>query len=224
MIEIRQVSHRYGDRAVLDDVDLVLREQRIAVLGANGSGKSTLGRMLNGLLVPSVGRVLVDGLDTADDGAAVRRRVGFVFQNPDAQIVLPTVVEDVGFGLRNRGLDRAEIDRRVETALRTYRLDDHRDHPAHLLSGGQKQLLAVAGALILDPPWLVLDEPTTLLDHRNARDIRELLLGLEQHVVAITHDLELAAACDRVIVLDEGRVLEDADPQRAIDRYLATLR
>lgn len=223
MIELSQVSHRYGEREVLRDVSLTLRERRVAVLGANGSGKSTLARLLNGLLVPTAGNVCVDGLDTATHGAAVRRLVGFVFQNPDAQIVLPTVGEDVAFGLRNRDLPRPEIDRRVETVLAAHGLNGHRDHPAHLLSGGQKQLLALCGVLVIEPAYLVLDEPTTSLDHRNAREIREVLLTVEPVAIVITHDLELAARCDRAVVLEDGQVRFDGAPDVAIADYLRSL-
>jgi biotin transport system ATP-binding protein len=222
-MELQQVSHRFGDRQVLDRVDLTLREDRIAVIGANGSGKSTFARLLNGLLLPTEGEVRVDGLTTRRDGKAVRRLVGFVFQNPDAQIVLPTVVEDVALGLRDRGLSRAEMDARVDAALVEYGLADHRDHPAHLLSGGQKQLLAICSALIVEPRYVVMDEPTTLLDHRNARAVTERIASLDQRVVVVTHDLDLARTCERVLVVDEGRIVADDVPRRAIEAYLETV-
>ena len=136
MIELSGVSHRYGERMVLRDVDLLLGERRIGIVGANGSGKSTLARLLNGLVVPTSGTVRVDGLDTRRAGAAVRRRVGFVFTDPDAQIVMPTVAEDVSFSLRRSGLDRAARTRRVTEVLERFGLADHADHAAHLLSGG----------------------------------------------------------------------------------------
>lgn len=222
-MELVQVSHRFGDREVLRRIDVTLREDRVAVIGANGSGKSTFARLLNGLLVPTEGEVRIDGLRTDRDGRAVRRCVGFVFQNPDAQIVLPTVVEDVALGLRGRGLSRAQVEDRVDSALADYGLADHRDHPAHLLSGGQKQLLAICSALIARPAYVIMDEPTTLLDHRNARAVRERIAGLGQQVVVITHDLELAATCERVLVVDEGRIIADDGPRGAIEAYLATL-
>ncbi len=222
-MELEQVSHRFGDRQVLDRIDLTLREDRVAVLGANGSGKSTFARLLNGLLLPAEGEVRVDGLTTRRDGKAVRRLVGFVFQNPDAQIVLPTVVEDVALGLRDRGLSRAEIDARVDAALVEYGLAAHRDHPAHLLSGGQKQLLAICSALIVEPRYVVMDEPTTLLDHRNARAVTERIASLDQQVVVITHDLDLARTCERVLVVDAGRIVADDVPRRAIGAYLETV-
>jgi biotin transport system ATP-binding protein len=219
VIEIRGVTHRYGSRVVLRDVDLRLAERRIGIVGANGSGKSTLARLLNGLVVPSEGSVAVDGLDTRDEGAAVRRRVGFVFTDPDAQIVMPTVAEDVAFSLRRSGLDRAARAARVAEVLESFGLADHVDHAAHLLSGGQKQLLALAAVLVTEPAVLVCDEPTTLLDVRNARRVAQLLTGLPQQVVLVTHHLEQLDGFDRVLVVDGGRVVADAPPAQALAAY-----
>jgi biotin transport system ATP-binding protein len=218
-IQIRGVTHRFGHRVVLRDVDLVLTERRIGVVGANGSGKSTFARLLNGLVVPSEGRVVVEGLDTARNGAAVRRRVGFVFTDPDAQIVMPTVAEDVAFSLRRSGLDRPGRDARVASVLDRFGLAAHADHPAHLLSGGQKQLLALAAVLVTEPAVLVCDEPTTLLDARNARRVAELVADLPQQVVLVTHHLEQLAGFDRVVVLDGGRVVADDAPDTALTAY-----
>jgi biotin transport system ATP-binding protein len=223
MIELSGVRHSYGERTVLDGVDLVLAERRVGVVGANGSGKSTLARTVNGLVVPDEGTVTVDGLDTRRDGAAVRRRVGFVFTDPDAQIVLPTVAEDVAFSLRRSGLDRSEVERRVSDVLARFGLDSHADHPCHLLSGGQKQLLALAAVLVTEPAVLVLDEPTTLLDLRNARRIAELVADLPQQVLLVTHHLHLLDGFDRVLVMEGGRVVADAPPARALHEYEALL-
>ncbi len=219
MIELRGVTHRYGDRTVLRDLDLCLGEHRIGVVGANGSGKSTLARLLNGLVVPTAGRVLVDGLDTRSDGPAVRRRVGFVFTDPDAQIVMPTVAEDVSFSLRRSGLDRAARTQRVTEVLDRFGLADHAGHAAHLLSGGQKQLLALAAVLVTEPAVLVCDEPTTLLDGRNARRVAELLAALPQQVVLVTHHLEQLDGFDRVLVVEGGRVVADDSPAAALAAY-----
>ncbi|MGZ4602715.1 MAG: energy-coupling factor ABC transporter ATP-binding protein [Kineosporiaceae bacterium] len=218
-IEVSRVTHRFGKRVVLADVDVVLVERRIGIVGANGSGKSTLARLLNGLVVPTRGRVLVDGLDTARQGAAVRRRVGFVFTDPDAQIVMPTVAEDVAFSLRRSGLGRAERAARVADVLARFGLDDHADHPAHLLSGGQKQLLALAAVLVTEPSVLVCDEPTTLLDARNARRVADLLAGLPQQVLLVTHHLHQLAGYDRVLVVDAGRIVADGPPPTALAAY-----
>jgi len=219
MIQLEAVSHRYGNREVLADIDLLLVEYRIGVIGANGSGKSTLARLLNGLVVPSTGRVLVDGMDTARDGAGVRRKVAFVFSDPDAQIVMPTVAEDVAFSLRRHGLSKAQVAERVGEILSRFGLGDHGDHPAHLLSSGQKQLLALASVLVTDPQVLVCDEPTTLLDLRNSRQVAELLAGVQQRVVLVTHDLELLRGWQRVLVIDEGRVVADGPPDQSIAHY-----
>jgi biotin transport system ATP-binding protein len=219
VIRLENVSHRYGPRTVLDGLDLDLGERRIGVVGANGSGKSTLARLINGLVVPTSGRVLVDGLDTGRQGAAVRRRVGFVFTDPDAQIVMPTVAEDVAFSLRRSGLSKAEVAARVAAALDGVGLADHADHPAHLLSGGQKQLLALTSVLATGPAVLVCDEPTTLLDARNARRVGALLATLPQQVVLVTHHLEQLADFDRVVVLEEGRVAADDVPRVALKVY-----
>ena len=218
------VSHRYGDRHVVRDVSVRLDERRIGVIGANGSGKSTFVRMLNGLVVPTSGSVRVAGLDPDKQARQVRHRVGFCFTDPDAQIVMPTVVEDIAFGLRRRGLDKEEISERVERALASYGLAEHRDHPAHLLSGGQKQLLAIASVLVTNPDLLVMDEPTTLLDLANARRITELVAGLPQQVVLVTHHLDLLAGYDRVLVFDRGRIVYDAPPDDAVAHYQRLMR
>ncbi|MGY1985166.1 energy-coupling factor ABC transporter ATP-binding protein [Blastococcus sp. SYSU DS0669] len=218
-IELRGVSHRYGDRPVLTDVDLQLTEARVGVVGANGSGKSTFARLLNGLVVPTSGEVLVDGLDTRTSVREVRRRVGFVFQDPDAQIVHPTVAEDAAYGLENQRVPAAERAERVAEVLARYGLAGHADHPAHLLSGGQKQLLAIAGVLVMRPARVVFDEPTTLLDLVNARRVARVIEGLEQQVVVVTHQLDLLDGFDRVLVVDGGRIVEDAAPRTAIAAY-----
>jgi biotin transport system ATP-binding protein len=224
VIEFDGVGHAYGERTVLEQVDLSLTEQRVAFVGLNGSGKSTLARMINGLVRPTRGRVLVDGLDPAEKGAAVRRRVGFVFTNPDSQIVMPTAGEDVAFSLRRSGLSRPERARRAAEVLAEHGLDGYADHPAHQLSGGQKQLLALCGMLVLDPDVLVCDEPTTLLDLRNKRRFVELLGRLRQQVVLVTHDLDLLGGFERVVVIHGGRVVADDEPGPAVAYYRGLAR
>lgn len=223
LIEARQVSHRYGQhgagRLVLEGVDVRLREQRVGIVGANGSGKSTFARTLNGLVLPTTGTVTVDGRNTRTEGREVRRRVGFCFTDPDAQIVMPTVAEDVAFGLRRRGLSKESIRTKVNAVLTAYGLDTHADHPAHLLSGGQKQLLALASVLVTEPDVLVMDEPTTLLDLRNALMISEVVAGLPQQVILVTHHLDLVRDFDRVLVFDEGRLECDDEPVAAMAYY-----
>ena len=227
MIDVVGVSHVYdapGRRTVLQDVTVRMTERRIGIIGANGSGKSTFARLLNGLVVPTYGTVSVNGLDTRADGRAVRKQVGFCFTNPDAQIVMPTVREDVAFGLRRRGLTKEEIAVRVDSALARFDLADHADHPAHLLSGGQKQLLALASVLVTEPSILVLDEPTTLLDLRNAQRVGDHVAALEQQVLLVTHHLDLLDGFDRVLVFDEARLVHDAPPDEAVEHYRKLMR
>lgn len=218
-IVVEGVSHSFGDRPVLRDVSLTLTERRVAIVGANGSGKSTLARMFNGLVHPDRGAVRVHGLDTGRAAKRVRRLVGFVFTDPDRQILMPTVGEDVELSLSRHGLDRRARIERVAQVLERYGLGGHADQPAHLLSGGQKQLLALATVLVTEPSVVVADEPTTLLDLRNARMLRAAFAALDTQLVLVTHDLELAADADRVIVLDDGRVIADDVPQVALDAY-----
>lgn len=220
MIEIEAVRLAYGDRTVLQDISLSLTERRIGIIGANGSGKSSFARLLNGLVLPTSGTVKIDGLDTSAKGKEVRRKVGFVFQNPDNQIVFPTVAEDLAFGMKNLRLPKDEIARKTDAVLARYDMTDLRDHPAHLLSGGQKQLLAISGVLVMEPAYLVLDEPTTLLDLRNTRRIASALEALEQTVILATHDLDLLSDFDRVLVFDEGRIVADDTPANAIPFYV----
>jgi biotin transport system ATP-binding protein len=226
MAEIRftAVHDRFGERQVLGGVDLLLTEHRIGIVGANGSGKSTLARMINGLVSPTSGTVTVDGLDATAKGREVRRRVGFVFTDPDNQIVMPTVAEDVGFSLRRSGLSKAQIAQRVSDTLARFGLAGHADHPTHLLSGGQKQLLALAAVLVTGPSVIVADEPTTLLDLRNARMVSDLLGGMPEQLVLVTHHLHLLDGFDRVVVLDAGRVVADGPPAAALPAYTGLLR
>jgi biotin transport system ATP-binding protein len=218
------VSHDFGAERVVDDVSLVLRERRVGIVGANGSGKSTLARMINGLVEPTVGRVLVDGLDVARNGREVRRRVGFVFTNADNQIVMPTVREDVAFTLRRHRLAKADAAARVDAALERAGISDLADRPAHRLSGGQKQLLAITSVLVAEPAIVVADEPTTLLDARNARRVTEHFDSLDQQLVVVSHQLELLESFDRVIVMEQGRVVADDVARAALDAYRALIR
>ena len=221
MISLTGVAAERGGRRVLSDLDLTLTERRIAIVGANGSGKSTFARLLNGLVVPSEGSVTVDGLDTRSSGKEVRRLVGFVFQNPDNQIVYPTIAEDIAFGLKGRGLDKPAVAARVAATLDRFGLTGMDDRLAHELSGGERQMLALAGVMAMAPRWLVMDEPTTLLDLRNTRRVMDAVAALEQHVVFVTHDLDLIAGFDRVLVFEAGRLVADAAPAEAVAAYRA---
>ncbi|KAA0023919.1 energy-coupling factor ABC transporter ATP-binding protein [Antrihabitans cavernicola] len=219
VIRFDGVGHSFGDRTVLRDISIELSERRIGIIGSNGSGKSTLARMINGLVKPSRGKVYVDDLDVAKKGADVRRRVGFVFTDPDNQIVMPTVAEDLAFSLRRTKLDKSEVSKRVDETLSRFGLENHRDHPAHLLSGGQKQLLAIGAVLIRRPEVIVADEPTTLLDLRNARIVTGVLSSMEQQVIVVTHQLGLLDDFDRVIVIDDGVIAFDGSAEDAVPAY-----
>ncbi|WP_114962982.1 energy-coupling factor ABC transporter ATP-binding protein [Tritonibacter mobilis] len=223
MIEIQNVSLTLDDNPILHEVTLTLTEKRIAIVGSNGSGKSSFARLLNGLRTPSEGRVLVDGYDTQTEGRKVRRRVGFVFQNPDNQIVFPIVEEDVAFGLKNLGVPVAEREQMVDEVLNRYGLLSKRKQPSHTLSGGQKQLLAIAGVLVMKPAYVVLDEPTTLLDLRNKLRVSQAIDGLDQTAIMVTHDLDLVENFDRVIVFDQGRIIADDVPNKALRRYVEAM-
>ncbi|WP_114559883.1 energy-coupling factor ABC transporter ATP-binding protein [Desertihabitans aurantiacus] len=218
-VEVRRPAPDGTEVVVLHRTSLVLTEARTALVGANGSGKSTLARLVNGLVEPSRGRVRVHGTDVARHGAAVRRRVGFVFTDPAAQLVMPTVAEDVALSLRRRHPDAADRATATTAVLEAHGLGGLASRSVHTLSGGQRQLLALAGVLATDPDVLVADEPTTLLDLGNSRRIGDLLMGLRQQLVLSTHDLELAARCDRALLLDGGRVVADGPAAEVVAHY-----
>ena len=211
-------------RVLLDGVDLTLPERRIGVIGANGSGKSTLLRLLNGLMLPTSGRVLVDGLDTRTDGRAVRQRVGFVFTDPLAQLVMATPADDIELSLRRTIKDRSARRQRARDLLAGRGLGALADQSVYDLSGGERQLVALTSILATDPSVVVADEPTTLLDLRNRERVRQALTGLDQQLVLATHDLEMAAEMDRVLVVEDGRVVADGAPRDAIASYLELMR
>ena len=223
MIEVSNVNHRFGERRVLRDINLSIGERRVGVIGANGSGKSTFVRLLNGLLIPDEGTVTVDGVDTRQDVKAVRRKVGFVFQNPDNQIVFPIVEEDIEFGLKNLKLPKVEIARKVDSILRAYRLEHLRTSAAHLLSGGEKQMLAISSVLVMEPQYVVFDEPMTLLDLRNKKLVLDTIHTIGQPVILVTHDLDHLHDFERVIVFDGGEIIADGYPESAIRHYMQAM-
>ncbi|MBC7633680.1 ABC transporter ATP-binding protein [Aeromicrobium sp.] len=208
-----------GDVTILHDVSAHLTEPRVALIGGNGSGKSTIARLLNGLVAASSGRVLVDGLDVSENGPAVRRRVGFVFTQPAAQLVMPTVAEDVALSLRRHVHDPNERAHRTTEVLESFGLAHLASTSVHALSGGQQQLLALAGVLATEPSIVVADEPTTLLDLRNSATVADRLFGLTQQLILVTHDLDLARRCDRALVVEDGPIVYDGAPAAAVDHY-----
>ncbi|WP_136600692.1 energy-coupling factor ABC transporter ATP-binding protein [Salinigranum halophilum] len=224
MIQVRSLTHRYGDGSMtaVDDVSLTVGDGEFLVLaGPNGSGKTTLVRHFNGLLDPDSGSVAVNGRPVTDDVVAARTAVGMVFQDPRDGFVAATVGADVAFGPENLGLDRAAVERRVDDALAAVQLDGKHDARIETLSGGERERVAIAGALAMDPDHLVLDEPFTGLDWPARQAVLERLEALHESgrsVVVVTHDLrDVAALADRVVVLSGGRVALDSptpDPER----------
>lgn len=220
MICVQDLCFSYGDFApALQDIQLDIHPgERLAIIGPNGSGKSTLARCLNGLFQPHSGRVLVDDLPTDDPQAlfSIRQRVGMVSQNPDDQLVSTSVEAEIAFGLENIALPTDEMHRRVDEMLRVFHLESYRHHPPHYLSGGEKQRVAIAAAVALRPNYLVLDEPTSLLDPQSRHQVDQFLQELQaQFAIAtiyITQDLTAAARARRIIVLHQGSVVGDGTP------------
>ncbi|NMO03622.1 ABC transporter ATP-binding protein [Gordonia sp. TBRC 11910] len=220
VVEFDGVTHGFGDRRVLTEVSTTLTERRVGIVGANGSGKSTLVRMINGLVEPDVGTVRVNGTEvTGRHRRRVRREVGFIFSDPDRQVIMPTVVEDVELSLSRSKLSGAERRTVVDDVLARFGLDGHADHPSHQLSGGQKQLLALASVLVTKPRIVVADEPTTLLDLRNTRMLGEVFAGLDQQLIVVSHDLDILTGFDRILVVDDGRIVCDDVPADALTFY-----
>ena len=206
---------------ILHPLTLTLEEPRIAVVGANGSGKSTLLKLLNGLLAPDTGTVTVDGLDTVRHGSRVRRRVGFVFTDPLSQLVMPTGRDDVELSLRSSIRSRPERRAAAEARLEAMGLLHLADRSIYDLSGGERQLMALASVLAVDPDVLVADEPSTLLDLRNTAALRRTFADLPQQIIYTTHDLDFAADASRILVVDGGRIVFDGAPDAALGAYRA---
>ena len=224
LINVDNITFEYENDdnsvGVLKDFSVEFKKgQFTAVLGHNGSGKSTLAKLLNGLLLPLSCKVLVDGIDTADDEHAidVKRTVGMVFQNPDNQLVATVVDEDVAFGLENLGIPHDEMVQRVNTALESVGMLEFKNKAPHNLSGGQKQRVAIAGIIAMEPKCIVFDEPTAMLDPRGRKEVIEVILKLCREknitVILITHYMNEAALADRAIVMDKGKIVLDGEPR-----------
>ena len=218
---------RYSEQEemVLRDINLKVKKgEFVVIIGHNGSGKSTLAKHINALLVPSLGRVEVMGMDTRDPAKAweIRQRVGMVFQNPDNQLVAAIVEEDVAFGPEIQGVPATEIRRRVDEALREVGLYECRTHGPHLLSGGQKQRVAIAGVLAMRPDCIVLDEATAMLDPRGRQEFMEVVRRLNKNegktIIHITHYMEEAVQADRVLVMDQGRIVLEGTPREVFSK------
>lgn len=223
IIEISNLHYTYpGDEnESLKGVNLSIEKGSfVAVLGHNGSGKSTLAKHLNAILLPTEGKVLIDGMDTLDEDKtlAIRRKVGMVFQNPDNQIVANVVEEDVAFAPENLGVPSDEIRQRVDNALRQVDMYEFKLHAPHLLSGGQKQRVAIAGVIAMSPEVVVLDEPTAMLDPKGRREVIDTVTKLCREkgmtVVLITHHMSECIGADRLIVMSDGNITADGTPKQ----------
>ena len=227
IIKTEKLVYTYegAETPTLRGLDLEIEEGTfVAVLGHNGSGKSTLAKHLNGILIPTSGRVLVDGMDTAEEQnlLAVRHTVGMVFQNPDNQIVANVVEDDVAFGPENLGIEPREIRRRVDDALTSVQMYEYRNHAPHLLSGGQKQRVAIAGILAMKPRCIVLDEPTAMLDPVGRGEVLDTITRLNRQegitVILVTHHMEECIGADRLLVMSGGSILMDGSPREIFPR------
>lgn len=227
IIQFNNVSFAYetaeeGTAAaqVVDGFDLVIPQgQFLTVLGHNGCGKSTVAKLINSILVPTKGKITVDGLDTSEDAniTEIRRRVGMVFQNPDNQIVATIVEDDVAFGPENLGIEPDEIRRRVDDSLKAVGMYEYRLHEPHKLSGGQKQRVAIAGVIAMNTKCIVMDEPTAMLDPKGRQEVMDTVLKLNRErgitVILITHYMDEAVKADRVVVMDKGGIVLDGSPK-----------
>ena len=227
ILQAKNVSYAYeeGEGLAISDINLSFRRgEMTAILGHNGSGKSTLAKLLNGLYIPTAGTVTVCGMDTALDENTweIRQNAGMVFQNPDNQLVASIVRDDVAFGLENIGVPSEEMPARIEAALRAVGMLEFIDRAPHLLSGGQKQRIAIAGILAMQPQALILDEATAMLDPKGRDEVFAIVEKLNREqgitVVWITHFMEEAARCGRVVVMDGGHVVMDGEPQEVFTR------
>ena len=236
IIQARGLTFRYTTAegvapTVLDHVDLDIEAGTfVAILGHNGSGKSTFAKHLNAILLPTAGKVYVDGMDTTDEDKLldIRRTVGMVFQNPDNQIVASVVEEDVAFAPENLGVPSEEIRRRVDEALEAVGMTEYARHAPHLLSGGQKQRVAIAGVLAMRPRCIVLDEPTAMLDPVGRREVLDTVCRLQRElgmtVVLITHHMDEAARAQRLVVMDNGHVVMDGPPAQVFQNVVGLRR
>jgi len=224
-IEVKDLVYTYskeqGDDNLCPAIDHVSieikRGEYIAIAGSNGSGKSTFARCLNGLLLPTEGEILVEGMDTNDDLIwDIRKKIGMVFQNPDNQIVSSMVEDEVAFGPENIGIENPELRKRVDNALKSVGMYEYRNREAHKLSGGQKQRIAIAGAVAMRPDCIVFDEPTAMLDPKGRSQVMKVIRELNDQgitIILITHFMEEVAEADRVLVMKSGKLLADSVPE-----------
>lgn len=223
MIEIKNLNFKYNEtdeKLILKDLNLNIESgDFVAILGHNGSGKSTLAKLLNGLLQPTSGDVIVDGLNTKNEETIwqLRSNTGMVFQNPDNQIVATIVEEDVAFGPENLGIETKEIRKRVDQALKSVGMSEYARRAPHMLSGGQKQRIAIAGILAISPKYIILDEPTAMLDPVGRKEVMSTIEYLNKEekktIILITHYMDEAARANRLVVMEKGQIVIDEKPR-----------
>jgi energy-coupling factor transport system ATP-binding protein len=233
MINIQGLTYKYTsleedaevEKYAVKGVDLEVKKgEFLVVLGHNGSGKSTIAKHINALLLPTEGKVIVDGLDTLDENNLwkIRSKAGMVFQNPDNQLVATIVEEDVAFGPENLGVEPKEIRKRVDESLEKVGMSEYKRHAPHLLSGGQKQRVAIAGVLAMKPQCIVFDEPTAMLDPSGRRDVMKNIKELNKEygmtIVLITHYMDEAAEADRIVVVDDGKIIIEGTPRKVFSK------
>ncbi|WP_425359019.1 energy-coupling factor ABC transporter ATP-binding protein [Ancylobacter aquaticus] len=219
LIRLENVTLTRGGRVVLDDISLEIAERRVGLIGTNGSGKSSLVRLLNGLLAADKGRITVHGLDAHEKASELPRTVGFIFQNPDHQIIFPTVAEEIAFSLEQAGMPRRQAAKEAVPALARFERAHWAERPVHALSEGEKQFLCIIAVLVMTPSLLILDEPFSSLDLPTRRRLEALVAGLDQQVILVAHELDAFAGYERVIWLHEGRVRGDGPPGEVVPAY-----
>lgn len=227
MIEIEDLDFSYEEngKKVIDNLNITVKKgEFLVILGHNGSGKSTLAKLINGLLRPRAGRILVENMDTSNEEEIwnIREKAGMVFQNPDNQLVATIVEEDVAFGPENLGVEPSEIRRRVDRALEIVEMTKYKKHAPHLLSGGQKQRIAIAGILAMEPDCIIFDEPTAMLDPTGREEVMKTIERLNKEekktIVLITHFMDEAVRADRVVVMEKGSLVLDGNPREVFSQ------
>lgn len=223
MISFDKVCVTRDGKIVLQNITTTLREHRIGVIGDNGSGKSTFVRLINGLIKPTIGNVTTFGFDTKKEFKSIQKKVGFVSQDPDHQIIFPIVKDDLAFSLKNSGLTKEHISSHVDEILERHEKKYLKEQISYHLSGGEKQMLALMSTLIREPEFIIFDEPTTFLDHKNKLLFKKTIDNLSQSVLVVTHDLNLISHFDRILVLKDGHIAFDGTPSAATEHYLHIL-
>jgi biotin transport system ATP-binding protein len=218
-IHFEEASVVYEGRTALEPLSVRLSERRIGVIGLNGSGKTTFARLINGLVKPSSGKISVNGFDTVKDAEAVRAEAGFIFQNPQNQIILPILKEDIALGLKRKKLSAEQIEVAVAAVLARFGITHLADRRTHELSGGELQLSAFASVLVTEPKILILDEPTNQLDLKNRNLVERTMAGMAENLIVISHDLALVEGFDRVLMFSQGRLIGDGTPDAVIAQY-----